>query len=256
MIQLGLIGKDLTHSFSGRYFSEKFENASISGLIEYRLFEIPSISHLSKLLDEHPDLAGFNVTIPYKEPVLPFLDIIDSEAAEIGAVNTVNIERHEKGSKNILLKGFNTDAPGFEFSLLPLLKPWHKKALVLGSGGASKAICHVLKKLNIEFLLISRNPQNVHAKSYSEIDRQTMSEHLLIINTTPIGTFPNVNECPDLPYQLISDKHLLYDLVYNPEETLFLQKGKNQRAVVKNGHEMLERQAELSWKIWNASLKF
>lgn len=255
MIELGLIGKDLTHSFSGRYFSDKFVKESVAELFEYNLFELPSVGLLPDLIDEHPDLAGFNVTIPYKESILPFLDFIHQEAAEIGAVNTVVVERHQNAGKKFLLKGYNTDAPGFEDSLRPLLKQWHNKALVLGTGGAARAVCHVLKKLNIEILQISRQPRDVSVKSYQEIDLQIINDYLLIINTTPLGTYPNVNECPDLPYQLISEKHLLYDLVYNPPESLFLQKGKSQGAVIKNGYEMLVKQAELSWKIWNDSFR-
>ncbi len=251
MILLGLIGKDLSHSFSGRYFSDKFSGENLDKSFEYRLFEIPEINQIFKLIELHPNLSGFNVTIPYKEAIFPLLDFVAQEAIDIGAVNTVKIERVIGSDKNFILKGYNTDARGFEISLRPLLESWHQKAIVLGTGGAAKAVCYTLKKLNIDFIQISRQSHSASSINYSQIDERIMEEHLLIVNTTPAGTFPKVNECPPLPYHLITSRHLLFDLVYNPPETLFLKKGIEQGAFIKNGYEMLVQQAELSWQIWN-----
>lgn len=248
---LGLIGKDLTHSFSGKYFSDKFEKAQLSGVFEYRLFEIPDISHLFKLIEDHPDLFGLNVTIPYKEAIIPMLDQVDQEALEIGSVNTVVITRRPDALRKFSLTGFNTDAAAFEWSLKPMLKPGIHKALVLGTGGASKAICYSLRKLQIDCIRVSRKPSAAGDISYDQISRELLEDHLLIVNTTPVGTFPRTHESPDLPYHLFTSRHLLYDLVYNPPETVFLRKGREQGAAVKNGYDMLVHQAEASWTIWN-----
>lgn len=238
----GLIGYPLTHSFSGKYFAEKFKR---EGLSEHRydLFSIPTIGELQDILDQHPDLCGLNVTIPYKEQVLPFLDEIDDVVTEIQACNCIKIS-------NGKLKGFNTDVTGFEISLKEQLKPHHKKALILGTGGASKAVEFVLRKLGIGFKYVSRKktPNNF---SYSELDADIISYYQLIINTTPVGTYPAVNEAPDIPYESLTTQHYLFDLVYNPAKTLFLQKGEEKGAVIKNGYDMLLIQADESWRIWN-----
>ncbi len=238
--QLGLIGYPLSHSFSKKYFSEKFERENIRDWA-YELYPLPSIEVLPDLLHSHSNLKGLNVTIPYKEAVIPFLDEID-ESAVFGAVNTIKIEKGK-------LIGFNTDTYGFEYSIVPLLRDYHCKALVLGTGGASKAIIHVLKKLNIDYLLVSRSSGN-GLITYEDIDSQVLENYKIIINTTPLGMSPRAGLCPNLPYKYLSEQHLLYDLVYNPEETVFLQHGKRQKTHIKNGLEMLYLQAERAWEIW------
>ena len=246
MQQYGLIGYPLSHSFSKRFFSDYFRDEAID--CEYLNFEISDISLLPKVIEEHPNLAGFNVTIPYKEAILPFLASCDPEAAAIKAVNTVKISR--SGGK-VHLTGFNTDLTGFRESIAPLLKPHHRKALVLGTGGASKAVVAVLSELGIAPKLVSRQSRD-SGISYHELSALTMEEYQVIVNTTPVGTFPKSDEFPDLPYQYLSGKHLLFDLVYNPPVTRFLQKGADQGATIKNGFEMLELQAMAAWKIWNS----
>ena len=244
MDQYGLIGYPLGHSFSKKYFSEKFKREKIQA--EYLNFEIESISNLKDLLQTHPQLQGLNVTIPYKKEILPFLNRIDSEAKKIGAVNTIKISR--EGSQ-IKLKGYNTDIIGFEDSLKNHLKPHHDKALILGTGGASLAVKFILDKLNIPFKFVSRG-ENPNAITYESLSAKAMKEHTLIINCTPLGTFPNVDEAPEIPYEELSDKHFLFDLVYNPAETLFMKLGKERGATVQNGLPMLEGQAEAAWDIW------
>jgi len=246
MKKYGLIGFPLTHSFSKRYFTEKFETESIDST--YDNFEIDNIGKFPEIVKNDPELIGLNVTIPYKELVIPFLDDLNGSAKEIGAVNTVKIVR--TGSR-VLLKGFNTDTYGFETSLKPLLKPHHKKALILGTGGASKALKYVLSKLGIEYISASIEELRDNEISYENIDEKIMKERLLIINATPLGTYPNVETYPSIPYLYITDKHLLFDLVYNPEITAFLRKGLNMGAATKNGHEMLLLQAKKSYEIWN-----
>lgn len=241
MKQLGLIGYPLSHSFSKSYFGGKFEREGISGYT-YQLFPLQAIEELVPLLQSHPELAGLNVTIPYKVAVVPFLDELDDTAAAIGAVNTIRV-------KDGRLKGYNTDAYGFEASLRPLLQEQHKRALVLGTGGASRAIAYVLEKLGLEILFVSRHPEDKEI-GYDEIDGAVLAGYPVIINSTPLGTWPDTEACPDIPYAALSDRHILYDLIYNPEETLFLKKGKQQGAVTKNGLEMLHLQAEKSWEIW------
>lgn len=239
----GLIGFPLSHSFSKGFFTKKFEEEQIAGH-QYETFPIPAITEFPALLAQHPDLCGLNVTIPYKEQVIPYLDELSDAAAQIGAVNCI---RFKDGKK----KGFNTDVIGFRESLQPLLQPHHHKALVLGTGGAAKAVMYALQEMNIDYLVASRTPGN-GTVAYSSLDQATMEAYTLIINTTPLGMYPNVDACPDIPYEYITSRHLLYDLVYNPAETLFLQKGAAQGAVIKNGYEMLILQAEASWDIWNA----
>jgi len=238
----GLIGYPLSHSFSKKYFTEKFEREKLTDC-RYELFPITSIDELKKVLDQHPDLYGLNITIPYKEQVIPFLDETDEVVEKIGACNCISIENRK-------LKGFNTDVTGFEISLKTKLKPHHKKALILGTGGAAKAVEYVLEKLGIDFKYVSRKP-SCNNFSYEQLTPAIISEHTLIINTTPLGMYPGINEAPTIPYESLTDQHYLFDLVYNPEKTLFLQKGEARGAVIKNGYEMLLIQAEESWKIWN-----
>jgi shikimate dehydrogenase len=238
----GLIGYPLTHSFSGKYFAEKFAR---EGLIDHRydLFSIPAIDELALILSQYPDLCGLNVTIPYKEQVLPFLNEMDGVVQKIKACNCIRI-------KNGQLKGFNTDVIGFEISLKEQLRPHHRKALILGTGGAAKAVEYVLQKTGIEFKYVSRKKTGNNF-TYSELDKDIMGAYQLIINTTPVGTYPAVNEAPDIPYEHLTSQHYLFDLVYNPPKTLFLQKGEQQGAIAKNGYDMLLIQADESWKIWN-----
>ena len=244
MQQYGLIGYPLGHSFSKRFFTEKFENEQINAI--YESYPIDNIQKLTKIIAS-VELSGLNVTIPYKEQVIPFLDELDNDATEIGAVNVIKFIR----SNNALtLKGFNTDAIGFENSIRPLLKPHHSKALILGTGGASKAIKFVLQKLGLETVYVSRTP-TVGQLTYGELNEIIMSDFTVIVNASPVGTFPNVDTCPAIPYQFLTDKHLLYDVVYNPAETLFLKKGREQGAVGLNGEQMLVEQALAAWEIWN-----
>lgn len=244
MKQFGLIGLPLVHSFSKKFFTEKFERENIDS--RYDLYELQTISEFS-LLKEKPDLCGLNVTIPYKEQVIAFLDELDDTAAKIGAVNVIKFIRQDG---QLRLKGYNSDAIGFESSLTPLLKPTHKKALILGTGGASKAIAYTLRKLNIETTFVSRTPKS-EMLTYSQLTAEIMTEYTVIINASPVGTFPHSDECPDIPYQFLTPDHLLFDVVYNPAETLFLKQGKERGAAILNGEGMLIGQAVAAWKIWN-----
>jgi len=245
MNKYGLIGFPLGHSFSKKYFTEKFKNEHINA--KYDLYELDEIS-LFVALKEDAELCGLNVTIPYKEKIIPFLDEVDTIAAKIGAVNVIKFIR--SGDK-LLLKGYNSDAVGFEESIKPFLKPLHTKALILGTGGASKAIEFVLNKLNIQTSFVSRNP-TLEMISYPELNAKTMQDNTIIINATPVGTFPHVDACPDIPYQFLSSEHLVFDVVYNPAKTLFLKKAEQHGATILNGEKMLELQAETAWNIWNA----
>ncbi|MBN1987627.1 MAG: shikimate dehydrogenase [Prolixibacteraceae bacterium] len=247
MKKYGLIGYPLTHSFSKRFFTEKFATEKIDST--YENFEIDTISKFPEIIKNNPELIGLNVTIPYKEQVIPFLDELNDSARDIGAVNTVKITR--SGSE-LFLKGFNTDTFGFENSLKPLLEEHHKKALILGTGGASKALKYVLQKLGIGFISASIEELKENEIRYEEIDKKMMEERLLIINATPLGTYPKTDTFPPIPYEYISGKHLLFDLVYNPEETQFMAKGKARGATIKNGYEMLLGQALKSYEIWNS----
>ncbi|UPK71306.1 shikimate dehydrogenase family protein [Chitinophaga filiformis] len=238
----GLIGYPLSHSFSKGFFAEKFAREGIRDCM-YESFPIPEIGELPALIAQYPDLQGLNVTIPYKQVVMPYLDEMSPAAAQIGAVNCI---RFKNGRKT----GYNTDAIGFRRSLEPLLKSYHNKALVLGTGGAAKAVQYVLENLNIPYKLVSRKA-SADSVSYEQLDASIMASHTLIINTTPLGMYPNVDAAPALPYELLTDKHLLYDLIYNPAVTAFLQQGADRGATIKNGHEMLILQAEASWEIWN-----
>ena len=241
----GLLGKQISYSFSSGYFSEKFRDLKLKNC-QYVNFDMDTIEQFRRVLIENSNtLSGLNVTIPYKEDVLHLLDELDQEAAAIGAVNTIKFLKEGK------IKGYNTDAYGFEHSLKPLLASQHTKALILGTGGASKAIAFVLKKLQIDFIFVSRTPDKHDQIAYADLNESLMSEYTIIINCTPLGTSPQTNMCPDIPYELISATHILYDLIYNPNVTTFLQKGKDRGATIKNGLEMLQLQAEESWAIWN-----
>lgn len=244
MKQFGLIGLPLTHSFSKKYFSEKFFRENIDA--QYDLYELQDIADFTSLI-ENETLFGLNVTIPYKEKVMKYLNELDETAAEIGAVNVVKFIRSEG---KLTLKGYNSDTIGFENSLISFLEPYHKKALILGTGGASKAIDYTLRKLGIETTFVTRMAKS-GMLTYWELNQKIMKDNLLVINTSPVGTFPHANECPDIPYQFLTSQHLLFDLVYNPAETLFMAKGKEQGTQVLNGESMLIGQAEAAWKIWN-----
>ncbi|HEY5369270.1 MAG TPA: shikimate dehydrogenase [Hanamia sp.] len=244
----GLIGKTLHHSFSARYFSEKFKTDKIPDS-QYLNFEMEDLAKEVQSLKKNPEIRGLNVTIPYKTDIIPFLDELTDECQKVNACNCIKI----KEGKWI---GYNTDIAGFEKSFIPLLKSTHKKALVLGTGGASKAIAFVLEKLNIDFLKVSRKKdESSSVISYDEINEAIMTEFQIVINTTPVGTSPNIDECPDLPYQFITDRHYFFDLVYNPQKTLFLSRAEKQGAFIKNGDDMLIIQAEESWKIWNEKME-
>jgi shikimate dehydrogenase len=238
----GLLGYPLSHSFSKKYFTEKFEKEGMTDCV-YELFPLKTIGELTFILKNYPELEGLNVTIPYKKQVLSYLDSTNIPAG-LDACNCINIQ----GGR---LTGYNTDITGFEKSLTPLLKSYHKKALVLGNGGATSAVIFVLQQLGIGFNIVSRVKHDGAAFIYSDLGKTIIEESTVIINTTPLGMFPDTNACPDIPYRFISDKHLFYDLVYNPGKTLFLQKGEEKGATIKNGEEMLVLQAEESWRIWN-----
>lgn len=244
MKQFGLIGFPLGHSFSKKFFTEKFERENIDA--HYDLYELKDISEFIAL-KEKQELCGVNVTIPYKEQVMPFLDELDDTAAQIGAVNVIKFIRSEG---KLLLKGYNSDAIGFENSLKPFLQPFHKKALILGTGGASKAIDYTLRKLGVETTFVSRTAKP-DMLTYSQLNAEVMADYAVIVNASPVGTYPHSDECPDIPYQYLTDKHLLFDVVYNPAETLFLKKGKEQGAQGLNGEGMLIGQAVAAWEIWN-----
>ena len=246
MKQYGLIGYPLGHSFSQAYFKEKFRREKIEA--DYINFPIPRIEEFPNVLKENPMLCGLNVTVPFKEKVIPFLDEIDKTAEEIGAVNTIKISRQ---GKNSYAKGYNTDAVGFEMSINPLLKKHHTKALVLGTGGASKAIAYTLRKLGVEFLNVSRQ-QKKKCITYRDLSARNLSEFPLIVHTTPLGMFPKIEGYPQINYEEISSAHLVVDLVYNPEETPFLKKSKAQGAAYLNGLNMLHHQAEKAWEIYGA----
>ena len=246
MDKYGLIGYPLGHSFSISYFNQKFADEGINA--KYENYEIASIDELTEILDTTPELRGLNVTIPYKEKVIPFLDSISPEARAIGAVNVIRVT-HEKNKT--ILKGFNSDVIGFTQSIEPMIdKKWHKKALILGTGGASKAICYGLKSLGLETVCVSRyeRPETI---CYKDITPEVVKEYNVIVNCTPLGMFPKSDQCPQLPYEALDERNILYDLVYNPDVTLFMKKGAKRGAQVKNGLEMLLLQAFVSWEMWN-----
>lgn len=247
MQKYGLIGYPLKHSFSIGYFNEKFEAENIDA--EYVNFEIPDIRDFMEVVEENPNLCGLNVTIPYKEQVIPYLDELDKDAAKIGAVNVIKIIRQPKGK--VKLVGYNSDIIGFTRSIEPLLKTHHEKALILGTGGAAKAVYHGLENLGLKATYVSRTKKSDEVLTYRELTPEIMQEYTVIVNCTPVGMYPKVDFCPDIPYDLLTPNHLLYDLLYNPNETLFMKKGMEQGATVKNGLEMLLLQAFVSWEIWN-----
>jgi shikimate dehydrogenase len=240
----GLIGYPLTHSFSKKYFTEKFKQEGIPGCV-YENFPLENIEQLKNLLQQETQLFGLNVTIPYKEQVISFLDERDEVVKATGACNCIKIEKRK-------LKGFNTDVTGFEKSLKKYLQPQHTKALIFGTGGAAKAVEYVLQKLGIDYLFVSRKKGNAKTISYHDLKVEILLQHLLLINTTPLGMYPKVDDCPDIAYDYLTPHHHLYDLVYNPGKTLFLQKGEAMGATVQNGYEMLILQAEESWRIWGS----
>ena len=242
MAKFGLIGHNIEYSFSRGYFASKFEKENLPHT--YENFDIDNITSFTKIIQEQPLIGGLNVTIPYKEVIIPYLDELDKTAEEIGAVNTI------KFLKNNKLKGFNTDYYGFKTSLQRFLKPHHKSALILGTGGASKAIAYALKKLGVSISYVSRKSSKGIDYTYKSLTKDVVSHHQIIINCTPLGTYPNIEDSPQLPYQAINNYHLLFDLIYNPEETQFLKLGKQNGATISNGLNMLELQAEKAWDIW------
>ena len=244
MDKYGLIGYPLEHSFSRNYFNEKFRNERIDA--EYDNFEIPSIENLKEVLESTPNLRGLNVTIPYKEEVIRYLDELSPEARAIGAVNVIRVTH--KGSKTVL-KGFNSDVIGFTRSIESMLEPLHRKALILGTGGAAKAVDYGLKSLGLGTLFVSRTARS-GVITYNDVTPDLIRSHKVIVNCTPLGMYPHVDSCPPLPYEAMDSHTLLYDLLYNPDETLFMQKGRQQGAITKNGLEMLLLQAFASWEMW------
>ncbi len=245
MDKYGLIGYPLIHSFSRSYFNEKFQNENIDAT--YENFEIPTIENLPEVIDSNPELKGLNVTIPYKEKVISYLDSVSPEARAIGAVNVIKVTHNGNTTS---MKGYNSDVIGFTKSIEPLLERWHKKALVLGTGGASKAVGYGLRSLGLETVYVSRyeRPGTIQ---YDKITPEVIKEYNVIVNCTPVGMYPHVDECPNLPYEAMDSHTLLYDLIYNPDKTMFMRKGEEHGATVKNGLEMLLLQAFSSWEFWN-----
>ncbi len=242
----GLIGKNLSHTYSPNYFGEKFRKESINA--NYRVFDISDLSKFKELIDGNPNIKGLNVTIPYKKSICDYIDDIDPVAALTGSVNTIRIEEYQ-GHK--LLKGFNTDVIGFEETIYPEIKSREGiRAMILGTGGSANSVAYVMRKLGIECSFVSRRPINNTVYSYNQIGSEQMAKNKLIINTTPVGMFPNDNEYPNIPYENITPDHILYDLIYNPHKTIFMSKGLVMGAKCINGLKMLELQAEASWKIW------
>lgn len=244
MKRYGLLGYPLGHSFSARFFAEKFRREGIDA--EYVNFEMPSVEGLRTFIAADPALCGLNVTIPHKQAVIPRLDALTDEAQAIGAVNVIAISRGETGLR---LVGANTDAVGFRRSIEPLLRPCHRRALVLGTGGASRAVVYVLRQLGIEPCYVSRT-ERPGAFTYAALTADVVREYRVIVNCSPVGMYPHTDECPALPYDALTEDHLLYDLVYNPEETLFMRRGRERGATVKNGLEMLHLQALAAWDVW------
>lgn len=262
MKHYGLIGYPLSHSFSQKFFTEKFKKEKIADHV-YELFELKNLSDFPELLRANTKLCGLNVTVPHKIGILRYMDWISEEARSVGAVNCIRISSEsavlaafsgEVGIQDhdFKLEGFNTDVYGFEHSLKPLLQKHHTRALLLGNGGAARAVKCVLDKLKIEYILVTRRPDR-RSVLFKDLTPKMVADHPLIINTTPLGTSPNIHECPPIPYEGITENHLLYDLIYNPEQTLFLKKGYDLGAATKNGYEMLVLQAEKSWEIWKSN---
>lgn len=247
MDKFGLIGYPLGHSFSINYFNQKFEDEGIDAI--YENFEISTIDLLPEVINSNPELKGLNVTIPYKQQVIPYLDTVSPEARAIGAINVIKVVHH---GGNTILKGYNSDVIGFTRSIEPMLEKYHKKALILGTGGASKAVDFGLRSLGLETVFVSRSEKN-NTIQYKDITAETVREYNVIVNCTPIGMYPNTEECPDMPYEALDSKNILYDLIYNPDKTLFMKKGAERGANVKNGLEMLLLQAFASWEFWNGN---
>ncbi|MCB2196003.1 MAG: shikimate dehydrogenase [Bacteroidetes bacterium] len=243
----GLIGKSLEHSFSPIFFKEKFDKEGITNCF-YNLYPLKNIDEFNYLINDFTELSGLNVTIPYKQEIIPFLDTLDPAAKEIGAVNTIKFHWNQN---KLELIGYNTDYLGFMDSLKPLLKPIHKKALVLGTGGSSLAVTYAFKQLGIDYQMVSRTAKRTNSFDYNSLTNEIIANHKIIVNTTPLGMYPRIDQSPNIPYQAITKEHILFDLIYNPKQTEFLGKGKVQGATIKNGFEMLVNQAEYSWKIWN-----
>ena len=239
----GLLGKNIGYSFSVGYFAKKFKSLNLEDY-EYVNFDIPSIEDFPNIIKDNPNLKGMNVTIPYKEAVMPYLDKISKKAQRIGAVNTIKFTKSGK------LKGYNSDFYGFKKSLKPLLEPHHKKALILGTGGASKGVAFALEELGLTYTFVSREATD-ESIGYNLVNATTFDNHQIVVNCTPLGTSPNVDAFPPIPYEYFTSKHIAHDLIYNPEETIFLKKAKKHGAKIKNGLEMLRYQAEKSWRIWN-----
>lgn len=243
----GLFGNSLAHSYSKKFFTEKFQREGRTDCV-YDNFETPNIQDLKLLVRQHPNLEGLNITIPFKQEIIPMLDNLDDISQKIGAVNTVRVIRGEGGKAE--LHGYNTDAWGFELALRPILRPHHRRALILGTGGSAKAVSFVFRKLGIEHFFVTRNESRFHY-TYGDLNANTMKAFQIVVNTTPLGMFPKVNDCPPIPYEFLTHKNLLFDLIYNPPQTLFLEKGKVSGAFVHNGFRMLRLQAEKAWEIWN-----
>lgn len=244
MNKLGLLGKNISYSFSKSYFTEKFKNENITDTT-YENFDIENIALFNSVLKKTPDLKGLNVTIPYKEQVIPYLDKLNKKAKSIGAVNTIKVSKKGK------LTGYNTDCYGFKKSIKPFIEAHHKTALILGTGGASKAIAYTLSEMGIAYQYVSRTLKHNGGYSYDSLSEKDIRENLVIINCTPLGTYPNVDDCPNIPYNAIGENHILFDLIYNPEETKFLKLGRQNKARTINGLDMLKYQAEKAWSIWD-----
>lgn len=244
MKKFGIIGFPLGHSFSPGYFNEKFQNEGIDAV--YERHELPSITEFPALVASVPELVGLNVTIPYKEKVMEYLDVVSPEARAIGAVNVIKVEHN--GSK-VELKGYNSDVIGFSRSIEPFIEPHHKKALILGTGGASKAVNYALCNLGLETVFVSRSAKDGTIQ-YEDVTAELLKEYEVVVNCTPCGMAPHFDECPNIPYEALGPNNLLYDLIYNPDETLFLRNGRQNGAITKNGLEMLLLQAEAGWEIW------
>ena len=241
--RFGLVGKNISYSFSKGYFIQKFKDLGLDHHF-YENFDLTSIDDFQNLINQNKNLKGLNVTIPYKEVVIPYMDKLNPKAEKIGAVNTIKFTK--KG-----LKGFNTDIYGFKNSIIPFLNKHHKKALILGTGGASKAVAFVFDEMGIKFKFVSRNPKKSQL-GYTDLNEKLFKNYTIIVNCTPQGTFPNIADKPDIPYHFITNKHLLFDLIYNPEKTTFLMEGEVRGAKIVNGREMLEKQADRAWEIWNS----
>lgn len=245
MKKLGLLGRNIGYSFSQNYFTTKFKNQNLESQISYENFDIAAVEEFKNVVKTNATLFGLNVTIPYKESIIPFLDELSENAQAIGAVNTIKI--YENGK----LYGDNTDYFGFIKAIKPLLKTHHKKALILGDGGAAKAICFGLLQMNIPYTIVTRQAKS-NSITYDQITETTFQDHQIVINCTPLGTFPNVELCPNIPYQYFTKNHLAFDLIYNPEKTEFLKKAESYGATIENGYTMLVSQAEKAWEIWNS----